>query len=71
MTVHVLIREDRNEHGYIDTSVVGVYRELRSARLERRRQRRGAIAEGLDVNYFNTEDDTWEVFWRIEEMDVE
>ncbi len=50
MNVHVLIREDRNEHGYIDTSVIGVFAERRSARLERRRQRRQATAEGYDVN---------------------
>jgi len=27
MTVFVLIREDQNEHGYIDTSIAGVFRE--------------------------------------------
>ena len=26
MTVHVVIREDQNEHGFFDTSVVGLFR---------------------------------------------
>jgi len=68
MDVYLLIREDRNHYGYIDTSVIGVYRELKLARLERMRDRRRAIAEGLDVNYSNPHDgrDTWEVYWKIE-----
>ena len=32
MTVFVLIREDQSEHGYIDTSVTGVFREVRVAK---------------------------------------
>ena len=71
MSVHLLIREDRNHHGYIDTSVVGAYRELKTARLERMRQRRRAIADGINVNYDNADDDTWEAYWRIEELEVE
>lgn len=68
MDVYILIREDRNHYGYIDTSIVGIYRELKSARLERMRDRRKAIAEGLDVNYQNphSSTDTWEVYWKIE-----
>lgn len=50
MDVYLLIREDRNHDGYIDTSVLGVYRELKLARLERLRDRKRAIVEGLDVN---------------------
>ena len=71
MHVHVLLREDRNDHGYIDTSVIGVYSELEAARLERVRQRRRAMADGFDVNYDNTDDDTWQVYWKIEEVEVE
>lgn len=66
MDVYLLIREDRNHYGYIDTAVLGVYRELKLARLERLRDRRRAIAEGLDVNYRNPHGDTWEVYWKIE-----
>jgi hypothetical protein len=69
--VFLLIREDRNHYGYIDTSVLGVYRELKVARLERLRDRRRAIAEGLDVNYCNPHGDTWEVYWKIEAAAVE
>ncbi len=71
MTVHVLIREDRNHHGYIDTSIVGIYREVKFARLERRQQRRRAIADRWDVNYDNPDADSWEVFWKSEEREVE
>lgn len=71
MHVHVLIREDRNQHGYIDTFIVGVYQEIKCARLERMRQRKGALAEGLDMNYDNPHGDTWEVYWKIEDAVVE
>jgi hypothetical protein len=70
MNVHVLLRDDRNVHGYIDTSVIGVYREFKIARLERMRQRRRAITDGFDVNYDNPDDDTWEVYWRIEQLEM-
>ena len=71
MSVHLLLREDRNHYGDIDTSVIGVYRELKTARLERMRQRRRAISDGFDVNYDNPDGDTWEVYWKIEEVEVE
>lgn len=71
MDVYLLIREDRNHDGYIDTSVLGVYRELKLARLERLRDRKRAIVEGLDVNYNNPHGDTWEVYWKIEDAFVE
>jgi hypothetical protein len=45
MTVFVLICEDHNEHGYIDTSITGVFREARIAKemesLERLHARQG------------------------------
>lgn len=31
MTVHVVIREDQNEHGFIDTSVAGLFRSRNDA----------------------------------------
>ena len=71
MFVHVLLREDRNHYGYIDTSVIGVYTEMKLARLEKMRQRRMSIASGFDVNYNNPDADTWEVYWRIDSMGLE
>ena len=71
MVVNVLIREDRDQHGYIDTSVIGIYRELKSARLEKMRQRRRAISHGFDVSYDNPVGDTWEVCWKIEAIELE
>ena len=32
MTVFVLIREDQNEHGYVDTSIAGVFHNEHVAR---------------------------------------
>ena len=32
MMVFVLIREDQNEHGFVDTSIAGVFREAGDAR---------------------------------------
>ena len=71
MVVHVLLREDRNHYGYIDTSVIGVYAKMTLARLEKMRDRRRAIASGFDVNYDNPDDDTWEVYWKIESMEAD
>jgi hypothetical protein len=71
MLVHVLIREDRNHYGYIDTSVIGLYSHLKLARLERMRQRRRAVADGFDVNYDNPHGDTWQVYWRIEDHELD
>lgn len=34
------------------------------------RQRRRAIANGFDVNYDNPHGDTWEVYWKIESMEM-
>jgi hypothetical protein len=31
VTVHVVIREDQNEHGFIDTSVGGLFRSRNDA----------------------------------------
>ena len=70
MVVHVLLREDRNHYGYIDTSVIGVYSEIKLARLEKMRQRRRAIADGFDVNYDNPAGDTWQVYWKIDSMEM-
>ena len=50
MTVYILLREDQNEHGYIDTSIAGVFREARVAKemetLERLHARRAGACGG-------------------------
>ena len=47
MTVFVLIREDQNEHGYIDTSVAGVFHDKHIAQRQEVLERRKASEEGL------------------------
>jgi hypothetical protein len=50
MTVFVLIRADQNEHGYIDTSITGVFLEARIAKeietLQRLAARGGGACNG-------------------------
>ena len=47
MTVYVLLREDQNEHGYIDTSIAGVFREAGVAKEMETLERLHARQEGL------------------------
>ena len=49
MTVFVLIREDQNEHGYIDTSITGVFSQARIAQEKETLERLHAQQEGLVV----------------------
>jgi hypothetical protein len=41
MVVFVLVREDQNEHGYIDTSIIGTFRDEVSWRIEEHGRRFG------------------------------
>ena len=47
MTVFVLIREDQNQHGYVDTSIAGVFREEGVAKEMEALERLHARQEGL------------------------
>ena len=69
MTVFVLIREDQNDHGYIDTSITGVFRESRLATEQETLERLRARDQGLMVEDDETDGD-WQVSWKIEEHDV-
>lgn len=69
VTIYVLIREDQNQHGFVDTGIVGTFRERSQARavLEREEgaaRRQGALVRGDDVGEMEGE---WEVCWTIEE----
>ncbi len=73
MNVYVLIREDQNDHGFIDTSISGVFATSESALSWMRAKQERAHAEGLRVN--TNDDDSyeeadWDVYWRIEEQEV-
>ena len=71
MTVHLLLREDQNDHGYVDVAVDGVYRSAADAerRLEQERDR--ARKEHLRVCGDDDDDADWQVYWKIEEHMVE
>ena len=67
MRVFVLIREDQNEHGYIDTSITGVFREARIAKETEILERLHARQEGLVVEHDESPDGEWQVSWKVEE----
>jgi hypothetical protein len=67
MTVFVLIREDQNEHGYIDTSIAGVFSDERVAREREAHERRKACEQGLIVEDDESPDGDWQVSWAIQE----
>jgi hypothetical protein len=71
MTVYVLIREDRNDHGYIDTSITGVFLAPETARRYESEARASALADGfrLDDDEGSVED--WEVSWKVEAHELE
>lgn len=67
MTVYLLLREDQNEHGYIDTSITGVFRDVTIAREQETLERRQAKAQGLVVEDDESPDGDWQVSWKVEE----
>ncbi len=66
MTVFLLIREDQNEHGYIDTSVTGVFEAEAHAKAREAAETLRARDEGLIVEDDESSDGDWQVCWRIE-----
>jgi hypothetical protein len=66
MTVFVLIREDQNEHGYIDTSIAGIFRDARIAKEMELLERLHAREEGLVVEDDESPDGEWQVSWKVE-----
>lgn len=70
MTVFVLIREDQNEHGFVDTSITGIFREKLRATEQESREQDVARLDGLIVEDDESSDANWQVSWRIEEHDV-
>ena len=67
MTVYILLREDQNEHGYIDTSIAGVFREAGVAREMETLERLQARQEGLVVEDDDSPVGEWQVSWKVEE----
>lgn len=70
MTVFVLIQERQNAHGYVDTSVAGVFCEAHVAREREKAERRQAREHGLIIEDDDSPDGEWQVSWKIEEHAV-
>jgi hypothetical protein len=70
MTVFVLIQEHQNEHGYIDTSIAGVFRNEHAAQEHETIERRQARDQGLIVEDDHGPDVDWQMSWKIEEWVV-
>jgi hypothetical protein len=66
MTVHVVIREEQNEYGFIDTSVVGLFRSRGDADTFVESSVSGARDEGLRVCGDPGAEPDWQVSWMIE-----
>ena len=67
MIVHVAIREDQNEHGFIDTSVVGLFGSRNEADAFVKSSVAEAREEGLRVSGDRSVGADWEVYWKVEE----
>lgn len=64
MQVFVVIREDQNDHGFVDTSVSGIYRRREEAEAYVTQWKADARADGLHVS--GDDDDDWEeVDWEV------
>ena len=70
MTVFVLIREDQNEHGYIDTSIAGVFHDAHVAKEQEAVERQNAREQGVVVEDDESLDGEWQVSWKVEEYVV-
>jgi hypothetical protein len=70
MTVYVLIREDQNEHGFVDTSVAGVFLQQHAAARHAEAERQRARSQGLVIEDDDSPDGEWQVSWTIEAQAV-
>jgi len=69
MSVFVLIREDQNEDGYVDTSITRVFHEESYAKQQQDVERRNAREQGLAVEDDDSDGD-WQVSWKVERHTV-
>ena len=70
MTVFVLIQEHQNEHGFVDTSILGVFRDEHAARGREADERRQARDHGLIIEDDDSPGGEWQVSWKVEEYAV-
>lgn len=70
MTVYVLIRENQNEHGYVDIDVAGVFADKAAALAWQSTDRVHAEAQSLRISDEEESEPEWQVGWRVEEHAV-
>lgn len=66
MTVYVLVREDQSEHGFVDASIVGLFRSQDEATELLELSMAEAREQGLRVCGDRGTEPEWEVSWNIE-----
>ena len=66
MAVFLLIQEHQDEHGYVDTSIAGVFHDEALAREQEAVERIHARDRGLVVEDDDSPDGEWQVSWRVE-----
>ena len=66
MTVYVLVREDQSEHGFVDVSIVGLFRSQDEATVVLKSSEAEAREQGLRVCGDSGAEPEWEVSWNIE-----
>ena len=70
MTVFVLIQEHQTEHGYVDTSIAGVFHDEHMAQEQAAIECRLAREQGLIVEDDDSPDGDWQLSWKLEECAV-
>ena len=70
MTVFVLVREDQSDHGFVDTSIAGIFHDRQAAASQEARERLLARTEGLVVEDDDSVGGEWQVSWKVEEHAV-
>lgn len=67
MTVFVLVQEHQNDHGFVETSVNGVFLNREGAAAAQRAQMDSARGQGLAIFGEIKDEADWQVSWAIEE----
>ncbi len=67
--VFIVLREDQNQHGFVDTGIAGVFRTRAAAEAYVQQSEGEARGEGLNVCGDESDDwdeADWEVYFKIE-----
>jgi hypothetical protein len=72
MKIHVVVREDQSDLGYIDTSILGVYRDRDAALVREHREVQDAHRQGFLVEGDpEVADGEWQVSISVSEHDLD